>query len=135
MRTKQPSQRQLRVGEEIRHILSDVLARQNIHHPLIYGKLITITEVKVSPDLKNAIAFVMSSSNNDIDSILEGLETSKKYFKQELAKTLRLRFMPELKFVYDNRLEEALRIENLLNLPDVVRDLKKDADANGDSIL
>ena len=124
MKTKQPSQRQLKVGEEIRHLLSEVIMRQNLRNPLIAGVSITVTEVKISPDLKRAIAFIIPLGGGNIDEVLQGLNKCKKQFNLAMSKNLRLRFMPELKFVYDNRFEEALHIEKLLNQPAVLRDLQ-----------
>lgn len=126
MRNKQPNQRQLKVGEEIRQLLAKIFIKQDFRDPLIMGVSITVTEVKITPDLRKATAFVLPLKNHNVDSIITGLEKCKGCFKQEISKKLRLRFMPELKFVYDKRFDEALHIENLLSQPEVLRDLKKE---------
>src|SRR6204780_3591672 len=122
------SQRQLRVGELIRHELADMLSRGDIHDPVIEGHLITVPEVRVSPDLRLATIYVMPLGGRDIEAVIEALDRNKRYVRGEIARRVNLKFAPEIRFRIDDRFDEAERIEKLLRTPDVQRDLagKKD---------
>lgn len=115
-----PSQRQLRVGEELRHVIVGVLGRDLIRDPDVAGVAITITEVRVSPDLKNATAFVVPLGGEDTDQLVVGLNRAKAYIRREVARLVKLRHAPDLSFVRDTSFDEAGRIDALLKrvIPD-----------------
>jgi ribosome-binding factor A len=118
-----PSQRQLRVGELVRHVLADVLARGEVHDPVIQGHLITIPEVRMSADLRLATIYVMPLGGHDIDVVLAALNRNKSFLRGEIARRINLKFAPEIRFAIDDRFDEAERIERLLRTPAVQRDL------------
>src|ERR1700689_3568422 len=117
------SQRQLRVGELIRHELADMLSRGDIHDPVIEGHLITVPEVRVSPDLRLATIYVMPLGGRDIEAVIEALDRNKRYVRGEIARRVNLKFAPEIRFRADERFEEAERIEKLFGPPALKRDL------------
>jgi ribosome-binding factor A len=121
-----PSQRALRVGELIRHALSDMLTRGDVHDPVLEGHLITIPEVRMSPDLRMATVYVMPLGGRDVNAVVEALDRNKKYLRGEIAHHVNLKFAPEIRFRVDERFDEAERIEKLLRTPAVQRDLKHD---------
>jgi ribosome-binding factor A len=123
-----PSQRALRAGELVRHALAEVLQRGDVHDPVLEGHLITIPEVRMSPDLRQATAYVMPLGGKDIEAVLEALERNKKFLRGEVAHRINLKFAPEIRFRADDRFEEAERIEKLLRTPAVKRDLAQDRD-------
>lgn len=115
-KNKEPSQRQLRVGEEIRHILSDVFLRQEFNIAELSDLTITITEVDVSPDLRNAIAYTsVLNPNIDEAAVVKVLNTHAGPFNHAIAKKLTMKFSPKLKFSGDTRMDYAAHIEDLLN--------------------
>jgi ribosome-binding factor A len=120
---KAPSQRQLRVAEEIRHVLSGVFARHEVRDPELAEETITVTEVRVSPDLKAATAFVARLGRSDIDALLPALKRAAPFLRGQLAHAMRLRVAPTLSFQADTSLDYAMRIDELLHRPDVARDL------------
>ena len=120
------SQRQLRVGELVRHALADLLMRGEVHDPVIEGHLITIPEVRMSPDLRLATVYVMPLAGRDTDDAIAAFERNKKYMRGEIAHQINLKFAPDLRFRADDRFEEAARIDKLLRSPEVKRDLDKD---------
>ena len=122
------SQRQLRVGELIRHALADMLTRGEVHDPVIEGHLITVPEVRMSPDLRLATIYVMPLGGKDIEQVLEALERNKRFLRGEIARHVNLKFAPDIRFHADERFDEAERIEKLLRTPAVQRDLKRDED-------
>ena len=129
-RYKKPSVRQLRVGEELRHVLAEVLGRGELRDPNLRGRAITVTEVRASPDLKRAIAFVTPLGDESTDSgILMALGRASSYLQGEIGRRIRLKFTPRLSFELDDRFEYASKIDNLLREPGVSRDL-----ADGESI-
>ena len=119
-----PSQRALRVGELIRHALSDMLTRGEVHDPVLEGHLITVPEVRMSPDLRLATIYVMPLGGRDVKEVIEALERNKRYLRGELAHHVNLKFAPEIRFRVDERFDEAERIEKLLRTPVVQRDLR-----------
>ena len=123
-----PSQRALRVGELIRHALSEMLTRGDVHDPVLEGHLITVPEVRMSADLRLATIYVMPLGGKDIDAVLEALERNKRYLRGEVARHVNLKFAPDIRFHADERFDEAERIEKLLRTPAVQRDLKRDED-------
>ncbi|MBS0252445.1 MAG: 30S ribosome-binding factor RbfA [Proteobacteria bacterium] len=122
---KGPSQRMLRVGELIRHKLSEMLARGDVHDDVLAQHVITIPEVRLSPDLKLATVYVMPLGGNDVKPVIEALTRNKKYIRAEVAHTLNLRYAPDLRFREDETFEEATRIDRLLDSERVQRDIKK----------
>ena len=121
-----PSQRQLRVGESVRHALSELLARGDIHNDVIESNLITIPEVRMSPDLKLATVYVAPVVSQDTDDVVAALNASKKFIRREIAHTVQLKYAPELRFREDESFEEATRIDALLASPKVRRDTERD---------
>jgi ribosome-binding factor A len=122
------SQRQLRVGELVRHALADMLTRGDVHDPVIEGHLITVPEVRMSADLRLATVYVMPMGGRDADAVVAALERNKKFIRTEIAHRINLKFAPDLRFRVDERFAEAERIEKLLRSPDVARDLDKGSD-------
>jgi ribosome-binding factor A len=123
-----PSQRQLRVGEVIRHALAGILQRGEIHDPAFDAAVVTVAEVRMSPDLKSATAYVMPLGGKNTDAVLSAFERNKKYLRGEIARLVNLRFSPELRFRLDSSFEEGQRIDALLRSPEVKRDLSGDDD-------
>jgi ribosome-binding factor A len=127
-----PSQRQLRVGELIRHAMAEMLARGDIHDPVIEGHMITVPEVRLSPDLKLATIYVMSLGGKDAKDVVTALERNKKYLRGEIAHRVNLKFAPDIRFRVDERFGEAERIEKILRTPEVQRDLGRKSDGETD---
>jgi ribosome-binding factor A len=121
------SQRQLRVGELIRHELAGMLSRRDIHDPVIETHLITVPEVRMSPDLRLATIYVMPLGGRDATDVVEALERNKRYVRGEISRRVNLKFAPEIRFRVDERFDEAERIEKLLRTPVVQRDLKSES--------
>jgi ribosome-binding factor A len=121
-----PSQRQLRVGELIRHALAEMLSRGEIYDPVLSSHVVTIPEVRLSPDLRLATIYVMPLGGKDVKAVLAALERHKKYIRGEIAHDVNLKFAPDIRFMADETFEEADRIAELLRSPAVARDLKKD---------
>jgi ribosome-binding factor A len=121
-----PSQRALRVGELIRHAMSDMLTRGDVHDPVLEGHLVTVPEVRMSPDLRMATIYVMPLGGRDVKDVIAALDRNKRYLRGEIAHRVNLKFAPEIRFRVDERFDEAERIEKLLRTPEVQRDLKRD---------
>ena len=122
------SQRQLRVGELIRHELADMLTRGDIHDPVIQAHLVTVPEVRMSPDLRLATIYVMPLGGRDVEAVIAALDRNKRYVRGEIARRVNLKFAPEIRFRVDERFDEAERIEKLLRTPAVQRDLDGEKD-------
>ena len=118
------TQRQLRVGELIRHELADMLVRGEVHDPVIEGHMITVPEVRVSADLRLATIYVMPLGGRDAKGVIDALERNSRYVRGEIARRVNLKFAPEIRFRIDDRFDEAERIEKLLRTPAVQRDLR-----------
>jgi len=123
-----PSQRALRVGEVIRHAVSELLTRGDVHDPVLEGHLITVPEVRMSADLRLATIYIMPLGGRDVEEVLEALERHKRFLRGEIAHHVNLKFAPEIRFRIDERFDEAERIEKLLRTPAVQRDLKHESD-------
>ena len=123
-----PSQRALRVGELIRHAMSDMLTRGDVHDPVLEGHLVTVPEVRMSLDLRMATIYVMPLGGKNVQDVVEALERNKKYLRGEVAHRVNLKFSPDLRFRMDERFGEAERIEKLLRTPAIQRDLKHEND-------
>jgi ribosome-binding factor A len=133
-----PTQRSLRAGELVRHAVADILARGEVHDPVIEGHLVTVPEVRMSPDLRVATVYILplggqessrekaSSREKDNTAVLEALDRNKRQLRAEVARRVNLKFAPELRFRIDERFDEAERIDRLLRTPQVRRDLDND---------
>jgi len=117
------SQRVLRVGELIRHALANMLTRGEVHDPTLESHMITVPEVRMSPDLRQATVYVMPLGGKDVAEVVAALERNKKFLRGEIARRVNLKFAPEIRFRADERFDEAERIEKLLRTPEVQRDL------------
>lgn len=117
------SVRLLRVGEQVRHVLSDVLMRGEVHDPVLAAHSVSVTEVRMSPDLRHATVFVKPLLGSDEQDVLAALKRNSKYLRGEVAKRVNLRFSAQLKFLPDESFDEASRIDALLRRPEVARDL------------
>jgi ribosome-binding factor A len=126
-RSRPPSQRQLRVGETVRHALAEIMERETFKDPDLAGVSITVTEVDPSPDLKQATVFVMRLGGGDMGPVLKGLGRVKSFLRREVSKRVHLRHVPDLKFRADTTFDEAQHIDDLLHRPEVARDLAADA--------
>jgi len=132
-----PSQRQLRVGELIRHALAEMLARGDIHDDVLAKHVVTVPEVRLSPDLKLATCYIMPLGGQDVPAVLKALEANKKYLRGEIAHSVNLKYAPDLRFRADESFAEAERIDALLDTEAVRRDtqvqrLKIDQDHEDD---
>jgi ribosome-binding factor A len=126
------SQRQLRIGETVRHAIAEILSQGSVHDPELDGHIITVPEVRMSPDLKLATIYVMPLGGRDTDKVMAGLERNKKFLRGEVAHRVNLKFAPDLRFRVDDRFDEAERIEKLLRTPAVQRDLAQDSTPDQD---
>ena len=122
------TQRQLRVGELVRHAVEDILSQGGVHDPALEGHIITVPEVRMSPDLKLATIYVMPLGGRGIEDVIAALDRNKKFLRGEVAHRVNLKFAPDLRFRVDERFDEAERIEKLLRTPAVQKDLKTDSD-------
>ena len=121
-----PSQRQLRVGELIRHKLAEMLARGEIYDDVLASHVVTISEVRMATDLRLATAYVMPLGGKDIRPVLEALDRHRKFIRGEIAQAVDLRVAPEVRFREDETFEEVNRIDQLLHSDKVRRDVEKD---------
>jgi ribosome-binding factor A len=130
----EPGQRQLRVGEELRHALARLLQRGELRDPALQDVTVTVTEVRMSPDLKNATAYVMPLGGRHSSEVLDALSRSAGFLRGQLAREVPLRFSPVLGFALDLSFDHASRINELLHRPEVERDLAagdEDPDSDG----
>ncbi|WP_421789487.1 30S ribosome-binding factor RbfA [Hyphobacterium sp.] len=123
MGAKLPSQRQLRAGELVRHALVEILQREELRDPALQGVDVTITEVRAAPDLKTARVFVAPLGAGDREAVAGGLNRCAGFLRGRLGKQIEMKFTPELRFVADDRFDQASRIDELLAQPSVKRDL------------
>ena len=121
---RSPSLRPLRVGEEIRHLLADLLERGNMGDPELRDASITVTSVDVSPDLRNATAFVIPLGGKDSERLLTALRRAAPWFRARVSEKAGLRSAPEIRFRLDTTFDEADKIGALLRRPDVARDIE-----------
>jgi ribosome-binding factor A len=129
-----PSQRQLRVAEEVRHALSAVFTRAEFRDPDLHGLHVTVTEVRASPDLKHMTAFVSALGRDLTDPQMRALKRAAPYLRTQMAKAVRLKFAPDLHFQPDTALGYAMQIDRAMRQPEVQRDLvRKDGDDEGDA--
>lgn len=130
---KGPSQRQLRVGEEVRHALAQVLERGALRDPDLSTTPVTVTEVSVSPDLKNALCFVTPLGGGDADAVkvvVDALTRASKFLRFEVARSVQLKHTPALRFIHDATFDNADHIDSLFHRPEVARDLTRDEDSD-----
>src|SRR5262250_3848747 len=125
---KRPTQRALRAGELVRHAVAEILARGEVHDPVIETHLITVPEVRMSPDLRIATVYVLPLGGQDTAVVLAALDRNKRYLRGEIARRVNLKFAPDIRFRIDERFDEAERVERLLRSPQVRRDLDNDSD-------
>jgi len=118
-----PSQRQLRVGELLRHALSEIIGRGDIRDPALEGTAVTVLEVSVSPDLRHAVAYVMPLGGIRKDEILQALKRSRRFVRGQLAREIKLKFMPDVDFRLDTTFDYSDSVQRLLHDPRVARDL------------
>ena len=130
MRTRETpegrSVRLLRVGEQVRHVLSEVLARGDVHDETLEGHLVSVTEVRMSPDLRHATAFVKPLLGQDEEVVLKALRTHTAYFQAEVARRVNTRYAAKIKFLADESFDEGGKIDTLLRAPHVAQDLAQD---------
>ena len=118
----------MRVGELVRHAMAEMLARGDVHDPVIEGHLITVPEVRMTPDLRLATIYIMPLAGRDADEVLAAFDRHKKFLRGEIAHRVNLKFAPDIRFRIDERFAEAERIDNLLRSPAVKRDLEHEDD-------
>lgn len=123
---REPSQRQLRVGELVRHKLAEMLARGDIHDDVLATHVITVPEVRLSPDLKLATVYIVTLGGEDTQPVIEALNRHKRFIRGEIAHAVNLKYAPDLRFKRDETFEEASRIDALLASPKVRQDVDKD---------
>ncbi len=117
------SVRLLKVGEQVRHILSELLLRQHVHDEVLTAHTVSVTEVRMSPDLRHAIAFVKPLLGSDEEAVLKALRTNTAYFQKEVAARLKLKYAAKIRFQADESFDVAGAIDRLLSDPRVARDL------------
>ena len=122
------SVRLLRVGEQVRHILSELLMRGEVHDELLTATSVSVTEVRMSPDLRHATVFVKPLLGANETDVLKALRTNTAFFQKEVAKRVQMKYAAKLKFLSDESFDTAEHIESLLNNPKVAQDLSKESD-------
>ena len=125
-----PSQRQLRIGELIRHTLARIIEGGEIHQEALQRTPVTVTEVRISPDLRNATAYITPLGGGDPTEVLQALERAKPFIRRRIAGSIKLRMAPQIGFRADDSFDKADHLEGLLRQPDVARDLEKDPDGD-----
>jgi ribosome-binding factor A len=126
----EPSQRMLRVAELIRHTLADLLTRGEVRDPVLEGHVVTVPDVRMSPDLKLATIYVLPLGGKDVKEVLAALDQHRKYLRGEIAKRINLKFAPDIRFKADQSFDCGSKIDTLLDSPQVKRDLQKAADGS-----
>lgn len=121
-----PSVRVLRVGEQVRHILSEILARGDVHDDVLAKHVVSVTEVRMSPDLRHATAFIKPLLGKDEEAVLKALRTNTAYLQREVASRMKLKYAAKIKFLADDSFDEGSHIDKLLRAPKVAQDLAKD---------
>ena len=118
-----PSQRQLRIGELIRHALSEIFLRSDIQDPDLVGVVLTVSEVRVSPDARNATVFAIPLGGEEQDQVIDALNRNNRHLRGELARSVHLKYIPSLTFQLDDSFDESSRVEQMLRSPKVAQDL------------
>ena len=124
--TQEKSVRTLRVGEQVRHILSEILQRGDVHDDTLASHMVSITEVRMSPDLRHATVFVKPLLGKDEEAVLKALRTNTAYLQREVARRVSMKYAAKLKFIADESFDEGSHIDTLLRNPHVARDLDGD---------
>lgn len=124
--TAEPTQRQLRVGEMVRHALANLLVRGEVHDDALSAYVVTVPEVRMSPDLKIATAYVMPLGGDGGDVVVEALNRNKKFIRGCVAKDVNLKYIPDLRFHYDDTFDEVSRIDSIMRTSKVQQDLEND---------
>jgi ribosome-binding factor A len=119
----EPSVRLLRVGEQVRHILSEILARGDVHDETLAKHLVSVTEVRMSPDLRHATVFVKPLLGKDEEVVIKALRTNTAYLQREVANRVKMKYAAKLKFLADESFDEGMHIDTLLRSPKVAQDL------------
>ncbi|WP_375397424.1 30S ribosome-binding factor RbfA [uncultured Sphingomonas sp.] len=119
------SVRLLRVGEQVRHVLSEILQRGDVHDETLARHMVSVTEVRMSPDLRHATAFVKPLLGKDEEAVLKALRTNTAYIQREVAHRVKMKYAAKLKFLADESFDEGSHIDALLRQPDVARDLEE----------
>lgn len=122
--TDGPSVRTLRVGEQVRHILSEILMRGEVHDDVLASHMVSITEVRMSPDLRHATVFVKALLGKDEEAVLKALRTNTAFLQREVARRVKMKYAAKLKFLADESFDEGSHIDRLLGDPKVARDLE-----------
>ncbi|QQP89396.1 30S ribosome-binding factor RbfA [Skermanella sp. TT6] len=130
---RNPSQRQLRVGEELRHALAEVLRRGDFRDPDLQDLNVTVTEVRISPDLRNATAFITPLGGGHSEETVAALRRAAAFFRSQIARAVKLRYVPTLSFEADTSFEYADHINRLLHDPEVARDLDDEEEDEEDA--
>jgi ribosome-binding factor A len=123
-----PSQRALRVGEVVRHALAEMLTRGEVRDPVLESHVVTVPEVRMSPDMRLATVYVMPLGGRDVRPVIEALDRNKRFIKGEIARRVNLRYAPDIRFREDETFGEASRIEALLHSERVRRDIEAPRD-------
>jgi ribosome-binding factor A len=121
--SSEPSVRILRVGEQVRHVLSEILSRGDVHDDMLASHMVSVTEVRMSPDLRHATAFIKPLLGKDEEAVLKALRTNTAYLQREVARRVKMKFAAKLKFLIDESFDEGSHIDKLLRDPRVARDL------------
>ncbi len=129
---KGPSQRQLRVGELVRKELSDIFTRGELADPDLAGIIVTVPEVRMTPDLRLATCLVMPLGGGDGEKVVKALTRSAKFLRGQVARRLTMKYTPDVRFILDTRFDDDDRIESLLHSPEVSRDLDHEEDGGGE---
>ena len=130
-KNRPPTQRQLRVGEELRHALVEVFERDELRDPVLRDRAITFSEVRLGSDLRSATVFISPLGGGDAGEIVEALSRAASFLRGAVAKRVQLRYMPSLNFAYDESFDQADRIDALLRRPAIARDLISDGEEGG----
>ncbi|MGH6729210.1 MAG: 30S ribosome-binding factor RbfA [Sphingomicrobium sp.] len=120
------SVRLLRVGEQVRHVLSEILARGDVHDDTLQSHLVSVTEVRMSPDLRHATVFVKPLLGQDEEAVLKAMRTNTAYLQREVASRVRMKYAAKLKFIADESFDEGGKIDSLLRAPHVAQDIDKE---------
>ena len=124
-RDRTPSQRQLRVGEELRHALASIFERGQVRDRGVEGISVTVTEVRMSPDLRNSTVYVMPLGGGDTEPVIDALRRAKPYLRSQVARAVRLKRVPDMEFRADGSFDQARHVDALLSEPRVARDLQE----------
>jgi len=123
-----PTVRLLRVGEQVRHVLAEILQRGDVHDDVLTSHVVTVTEVRMSPDLRHATVFIKPLLGKDEEAVLKALRTNTAYLQREVARRIRTKFAAKLKFLSDESFEEGTHIDAILRSPKVAQDLDEASD-------